>query len=160
MLSPENDIYRVKIIVHTQSRAIEIHDSALDQITFAGADAILHFSHVYIHASEVHPSIDSGTGWSQKALLRVANAGVEGSFSEESRAAYNGVHVLSDGALSVNGTVTENLIPVPLDVHGDVELKLECWGNIIRVQGNSATLELIGEPKYIEEFSPDSNNSR
>ena len=85
--------------------------------------------------------------------------GVEGSFSEESRAAYNGVHVLSDGALSINETVSRNLIPIPLDVHGDVELRLECWDDIIRVRGNSATLELIGEPKYTGQFSPKSDRS-
>jgi hypothetical protein len=46
------------------------------------------------------------------------------------------------------------LIPIPLDVQGEIELKLECWGDIVRVHGSSAKLELIGNPKYIEEYHP------
>ena len=107
-----------------QNRVIEIHDSELDEITFDGADAILHFPHVYIHASDGRPAVDAGTGWSQRAALRIGNARVEGSFSRESREAYDGVHVLSRGDLTVNGAASSNLIPIPLDVHGSVELSL------------------------------------
>jgi hypothetical protein len=141
-----------------QNREIEIHDSELDRITFEGVDAVLHFPYVYIHASEGRPGIDAGTGWGQEAVVRIGNARVEGSFSEESRAAYGGVHSLSDGALTVDGCVHDNAIPIPLDVHGHVELKLECWGDIVRVFGNSVRLELVGSPEYIEEFSGSGNN--
>lgn len=141
-----------------QNRAIEIHDSELDQITFEGADAVLNFPHVYIHSSDGIPAVDSGTGWTQKAMIRVSNARVEGSFSEESRAAYNGVHVLGDGALTISGTVSDNLIPIPLDVTGEIEIRLECWGDVVRVSGTSARLELIGDAEYVENFSPASDN--
>jgi hypothetical protein len=140
-----------------QNRVIEIHDSELDKITFEGADALLHFPHVYIHASEGRPAIDRGTGWSQRAMLRISNARVEGSFSEESRAAYDGVHSLSHGDLTVDGRAF-NLIPIPLDVHGNVTLTLECWGDVVRVSGNSARLELIGDSEYIEEFLGSASN--
>ena len=72
--------------------------------------------------------LDAGRGWSQKALLRVGDAHVEGAFSEESRIAYDGVYCLSHGALRVGADhLSGNLIPIPLDVDGDVELMLECW---------------------------------
>ena len=87
-------------------------------------------------------------------MLRIGNARVEGSFSEESRAAYGGVHWLSDGALTINGIVSDNLIPIPLDVDGDVELNLQCWANVIRICGSSARLELLGDAEYIEKFEP------
>ncbi|HKR31922.1 MAG TPA: hypothetical protein VJT08_15685 [Terriglobales bacterium] len=138
-----------------QNRAIEIHDSEFDRITFEGADALLHFPHVYIHASEGRPAIDCGTGWSQRAELRIGSARVEGSFSAESRE--DGVNVLSNGHLIVNETVSNNLIPIPLDVHGNVELSLQCWSDVVHVVGNSAKLELLGEPTYIEE-SPGRDN--
>lgn len=141
-----------------QNREIEIHDSELDRITFEGSDALLHFPSVYIHASEGRPGVDAGTGWGQKAVLRIGNARVEGSFSDESRAAYGGVHSLSDGALIVDGCVHDNGIPIPLDVHGDVELTLEYWGDVVRVSGNSARLDLVGSPEYIEEFPGSGNN--
>jgi hypothetical protein len=141
-----------------QNRAIEIHDSELDQITSEGTDAVLHFPHVYIHSSEGIPAVDRGTGWGQKATIRIGNAKVEGAFLAESREANGGVHVLSDGALIVDGVVSDNLIPIPLCASGTVELRLECWGEIVRVVGDSAKLELLGDARYIEEF-PGSDSS-
>jgi hypothetical protein len=137
-----------------QNREIEIHDSELEQITLEGTTAVLRFPHVYIHASAGRPGIDAGTGWGQRALLRIGNAGIEGSFSDENREGNRGVWWLSDGALTVNGSVSDNLIPIPLDVHGEVELKLECRGEVVRIHGNSAKLELIGDARYIENFEP------
>jgi hypothetical protein len=138
-----------------QNRAIEIHDSALDQITLEAGQAVLRFLKVYIHSSEGRPAIDAGTGWTQEAIIRIGNAQVEGKFSQESREAYGGyAHYLSDGSLRINSTVSDNLIPVPLDVQGDIELTLNCWGDIVRVHGNSARLELIGTAEYVEEFHP------
>jgi len=138
-----------------QNQVIEIHDSALDRITLEGGMAVLYFPAVYIHSSEGRPAIDAGTGWSQEAVIRIGSARIDGNFSQESREAYGGYgHYLSDGSLAVNGTISDNLIPIPLDVQGEIELKLECWGNIVRVRGSSAKLELIGNPKYIEEYHP------
>ena len=138
-----------------ENRAIETHDSAVDQITLEASVAVLHFPEVYIHSSEGRPAIDAGTGWTQEAVIRVANAHIEGKFSQESRDAHGGdAHYLSGGSLSINGSVSDNLIPVPLDVQGDIELTLECWGDLIRVHGNSVSVELIGTAKYVEEFHP------
>ena len=138
-----------------QNRAIEIHDSALDQIALEGGEAVLHFPEVYIHASEGRPAIDAGTGWAQEAVIRIGNVHIEGEFSQESRGAYGGhAHYLSDGSLGINGFVSDNLIPIPLDVQGDIELKLECWGDVVRVHGTSAKLELIGTAVYVERFQP------
>jgi hypothetical protein len=41
-----------------------------------------------------------------------------------------------------------------LDVEGDIELKMECWGDVVRVRGSSARLELVGAAEYVEEFHP------
>jgi len=88
-------------------------------------------------------------------MIRIGNACVEGKFSQESREAYGGhAHYLSDGSLRIDGSVSDNLIPIPLDVHGDIELTLECWGDVVRVHGNSARLELIGTAEYVEGFHP------
>ncbi len=138
-----------------QNRAIEIHDSVLDRITFEERTAVLHFPSVCIHSSEGLPGIDAGSGWTQEAVLRIGDAHVEGKFSEESRDANEGNgHWLSDGNLRIDGTVTDNLIPIPLDVQCEVELSLECWGQVVRITGNSIRLDLLGSAKYIEEFDP------
>ena len=68
-----------------ENRAIEIHDSAVDQITLEASVAVLHFPEVYIHSSEGRPTIDAGTGWTQEAVIRIANSHIEGKFSQESR---------------------------------------------------------------------------
>lgn len=138
-----------------ENRAIEIHDSALDQISLENGVAILHFPEVYIHSSSGRPAIDAGSGWTQEAVIRIGNARVEGKFSRESRDAYGGyAHYLSDGSLRINGSVSDNLIPIPLDVQGDIELTMECWGDVVSVCGDSASLELMGTATYVEEFRP------
>lgn len=60
-----------------ENRAIEIHDSAVDQITLEASAAVLHFPKVYIHSSAGRPAIDAGTGWTQEAVIRVANAHID-----------------------------------------------------------------------------------
>lgn len=138
-----------------QNRAIEIHDSALDEITLEAGMAVLHFPKVYIHSSDGRPAIDAGSGWTQEAAIRIGSAHVEGKFSQESREAYGGyAHYLSGGSLRINGSVFHNLIPIPLDEQGEIELSLECWGEVVHVRGNSARLELMGKGEYAEEFHP------
>jgi hypothetical protein len=138
-----------------ENRAIEIHDSALDQISLEDGVAVLHFPEVYIHSSTGRPGIDAGSGWTQEAVIRIANAQIKGKFSQESREAYGGyAHYLLAGSLRINGSVSDNLIPIPLDVQGDIELTLECWGDVVCVHGNSARLDLIGTAQYVEEFRP------
>jgi hypothetical protein len=88
-------------------------------------------------------------------VIRIGNAHVEGKFSQESRDAYGAyAHYFSDGSLRINGSVSDNLIPIPLDVRGDIELTLECWGDVVRIRGKSATLDLIGTAEYVEDFHP------
>jgi hypothetical protein len=141
--------------VSVENRAIEIHDSALDQITLQDRTAVLRFKEVYIHSSEGRPGSDAGTGWTQEAVLRIGNASLEGAFSKESREAYGGyAHYLSGGSFRIDSAVSKNLIPIPLNVEGDVELTIECWGNVVIVRGSTAILELIGSAKYVEEFRP------
>ena len=125
-----------------QNRAIEIHDSALDRITLEGDVAVLHFPQVYIHSSEGRPAIDAGSGWTQEAVIRIGNGHIDGKFSQESRD--GGSHHLSDGSLRISGSVFDNLIPIPLDVQGEIELTLECWGDAIHVHGNQQDWGLSG----------------
>ena len=138
-----------------QNQAIEIHDSAFDRITLEGPMATLHFPEVYIHSSEGLPGVDDGTGWAQEAMIFIGNAQIEGKFSKESREAYGGyAHYLYDSSIKINGFVSDNLIPIPLDVEGDIELTMECWGDVVRLRGTSAKLQLIGTAQYVEEFHP------
>jgi hypothetical protein len=130
-----------------KNRAIEIHDSVLDALSLDNGDAVLHFSHLYIHESEGVPGIDDGTGWSQEGKLTIRGAVVQGTFSEWP------AH-LHLGCITVEGNVFENEIPIPLDFEGKTELRLQSWSEIISIAGTGAKLELIGKAEYVEEFKP------
>jgi hypothetical protein len=132
------------------NRAIEIHDSVLAGVSFSQGEAQLHFSSVYIHQSEGVPGRDAGSGWVQEAILRIRDARVEGAFSKFPVD-------LSDGQIQMENKFLDNEIPVPLRHRGAFELRLQAMPQehgVISFTGSGADLELLGEPKYVEEFRP------
>jgi hypothetical protein len=131
-----------------KNRCIEIHDSKLDAISIQGGDAVLHFPKVYIHESAGTPGVDAGSGWVQEAVLRISGAAVKRSFSKFPAD-------LLDGYIKISDSLLENVIPIPLNHNGIVELRLETWNDeVVLIGGGSVQLELIGEPRYVEEFHP------
>src|SRR5580704_11711537 len=132
------------------NRVIEIHDSVLAAVSFSHGEAKLHFSSVYIHQSEGVPLRDAGSGWVQEAVLRIFNARAEGAFSEFPVD-------LTDGQTQMGKNIQDNVIPVPLRHKGAFELRLQAkWHGqeTVSFAGSGAELELLGEPKYVEEFRP------
>jgi hypothetical protein len=130
------------------NRAIELHDSTLDAISVLDGVAMLHFPCVYIHDSIGVPGVDSGSGWVQEAMLRIRDAVVVRSFSTFP------VELL-DGLLKLDEAILQNEIPIPLRHEGTVEFRLESSsGETLLITGRDADLELLGEPKYVEEFHP------
>lgn len=88
-------------------------------------------------------------------MLRVANAQVEGAFSEEIRKACGyDVHYLHGGSLRIGDVVSDNLIPIPLTITADIELVLESCGETVRIRGTNCSLELLGEAEYVEDSQP------
>jgi hypothetical protein len=131
-----------------KNRSIEIHDSTLDAISFRAGEAVLHFPAVYIHESAGTPGVDAGSGWVQEALLRMSDAALKRSFSKFPAD-------LLDGHIILGESVLQNAIPIPLNHKGIVELRLESWNDeVVLITAGSAELELVGEPKYVEEFRP------
>ena len=60
-----------------------------------------------------------------------------------------------DGEIVVAGERHANLIPVPLEVAKPTELRLICDSiHTVTITSRGVRLELIGEPKYVEEFRP------
>ncbi|MGD0791362.1 MAG: hypothetical protein ABR920_06290 [Terriglobales bacterium] len=116
--------------------------------------ALIHFPSVYIHQSEGRLFEDAGTGWTQEAVLRITDAQVDGAFSAALQVWGGDIVYLSDGSLRMGDVISDNLIPIPLRITTDIQLKLESCGETVEVRGTSAHLELIGEPKYVEEFPP------
>jgi hypothetical protein len=128
------------------SRKIEIHDSELTSFKVSDDHIILELSPAYIHMSDGRPGIDVGTGWIQNAVIRVRGEGILGSISELPCDLWNGY-------LKVDGELYDNLIPIPLDSAGNIELQFtSISGESLQVRGDHITLELLGEPRYIEDF--------
>jgi hypothetical protein len=129
-----------------QNHSIEIHDSTVETISLIDGLAIIEFSKVYIHKSTGAPGLDAGTIWVQKAALRIGQADVQHSFAEFPA-------VLLDGYLKLDGRILKNMIPIPLDYKQAVELRLESWNEaFVLIAGTTATVKLIGDPRYVEEF--------
>jgi hypothetical protein len=132
------------------NRAIEIHDSVLEKVILIDDRAVLHFSSAYIHQSEGTPAVDAGSGWVQRAILRIDKAVISGRFAELPT-------TLTDGQIQMGENRDQNMIPIPLSFKGKFELKLvPMWraGEVVSFSGTGAELELIGEPEYVEEFRP------
>ena len=62
---------------------------------------------------------------------------------------------LSTGSAVLGANSLDNMIPVPLRCEGTFKLRLQADNSeVITLSGIGARLELLGEPKYLEEFRP------
>jgi hypothetical protein len=132
-------------------RMIELHDSVIASIDFEAGTTIITFSHAYIHHSDGVPGIDPGSGWSQRAELRI-NQASKGDVPKDRP------YRISDGLLKLDDVEYPNEIPIPLRYSGSVGLTLsgtdeEGSHSEISVTGSEIELKLIGEAKYIEDFA-------
>ena len=60
---------------------------------------------------------------------------------------------LLDGYIMLGDTVLDNQIPIPQSHKGNVELLLASRNDeVVLITGRSTEVELIGQPKYVEEF--------
>jgi hypothetical protein len=124
---------------------IEIHDSRVAGINRQDSTVIVHFLPAYLHKSEGRPAFDRGTGWVQEARLIFTEGSVSGDFPKWP------CDIMA-GEIIVNGERHTNLIPVPLGMENFTKLILNCDSiHTVTVTGNGVRLELIGNPKYVEE---------
>jgi hypothetical protein len=125
---------------------IEIHDSTVAEISERDGTVIVHFVPAYLHKSEGRPAFDSGTGWVQEVRLIFSGASVSGDFLDWPCD-------IMDGEIILGGERHRNLIPVPLEVSTPTELRLICDSvHTVTVSGRGVRLELVGEPRYVEDF--------
>lgn len=127
--------------------SIEIHDSVLTSVEAQGKHVKISIE-AYIHKSTGTPGIDPGTGWVQNVVLKIQEGIIEEHIETLPCDLY-------DGTLQIEGNVMNNMIPLPLDRQGSLTLTLVAQSNErIIVRGTRISISMLGEPKYIEEFSP------
>lgn len=126
------------------SSALELQDSRIDHVDISGADAVVHFSHAYIHKSRGTPGRDPGTGWSQEALLIIAGVVTAAPLPSLPNA-------ISDGFLEV-GAIKHTLLPLPFKRKVDVKLSLVFTdGAHLDITGQGAVVELLGKAIFLED---------
>jgi len=124
---------------------LELHDSRVSHIEWVSGDAVIHFSHAYIHKSKGSPGKDPGTGWSQEAQLVM-----QGASSEVSLPALP--NTISEGYLEVGG-IKHELIPLPFKRRVRAKLNLIFVdGSHMEIVGDKPFVELFGMPIYLEDF--------
>lgn len=133
------------------NQIIELHDSEVAAIWFDNDEAIIIFSSAYLHRSTGEPGVDAGSGWIQRAELVIGDA-------DETDLTELAFITVYGGSLEIDGIVHKNGIPIPLDSRGRIKLKLEVCDadynfSSIEIAGKWAKLSLLGEARYVEEFS-------
>jgi hypothetical protein len=126
--------------------AIEIYDSTLTSLVQEGQRVIVDLQPAYIHRSTGMPGVDPGGGWAQDVILVVEKGTIEGDVTELPCD-------LWEGSLQVGNETIANIIPLPLDYRGVVELTLVTQTeNRVIIRGSAISATPIGESKFIEEF--------
>jgi hypothetical protein len=124
---------------------LELHDSRVSHVEWVGGDAVIHFSHAYIHKSKGSPGKDSGTGWSQEAQLIMQGASSEAPLPPLP-------NTISEGYLEVGG-IKHALIPLPFKRRVGAQLCLVFVdGTQVRIVGDKPFVELFGAPIYLEDI--------
>ena len=119
--------------------SIELHDSLLAGAETRGETLVLMFRPAYIH--------QAGKGWRQDADLSITNPV---GWSAEAQLPCR----VSDGTLKTAHGPYHNLLTLPLDDPGPVNLRLEFIdGTVPQVQGDRVRVSLHGEPTFIESVS-------
>ncbi len=129
------------------NEVIELHDSELAAVTVTGGTAVILFRPAYIHRSLGRPAIDAGTGWTQDATITITEASLSASVMSPA--------TVLEGEVRVGDVIHDNIIPTKVRFQGAITMKLFLSpAQTLVARGNSITIEVQGEPSYVEEFHP------
>lgn len=129
-----------------ESWAVEFHDSTIASAVVEGTVWILEAS-VWLHSSAGRPGSDRGKSWTQHARFRL-----ESGSADRQPGAYP-LNV-TDGSVQADKDVYDNVVPLPFDRAGTITLRLSGNEGDLVISGRRLTIELVGEPEFIDEFEP------
>ena len=127
--------------------AIELHDSTIGSIDREGENLRIGLTPAYLHRSNGTAGVDPGTVWIQEVwmILRGVRLSAKTPLLPLK---------LADGSLSLGASVYNNCLPASLDHVGEVKLRLLFEDSSdLHIVAEEIHLILIGNPKYLEEFS-------
>ena len=119
--------------------SIELHDSRISEIERINNSAIIRFSNAYIHRD--------GKGYSQKLEISIDSASIETNSALLPEK-------ISDGKLKTKLGPYHNLLNLPLDTNGKVEMNIELIsGKNIQIKGEGIRVLFLSEPVFLENVS-------
>ena len=128
------------------NRAIELHDSLLAILEDEGSAVRVVFEPGYVHETQGSPGVDLGVGWLQTIEFLIDAGSIEGRLSALP-------FDVRDGKLTVNEHEYRNLVPLPLNFSGDVELRLLLGsGENVVIRGKAIRSGFEGLAEDPEEF--------
>ncbi len=112
----------------------------------AGDRVRIVFQPAYVHETPGTPGLDPGTGWLQTIELFVASGSMEGTLTA---LPFNVI----EGTLTIDDRKYSNLLPLPMNLTGKVELNL-LLGSMesVVIRGNGITTGWEGLPEDPEDF--------
>ncbi len=128
------------------ARWLELHDSDLLSVTATSSGTRV-FLNGYVHQWESGPAGWTGTGWTQRVVIRVDHA--------TTHAAGTATQI-SSGSIQSRSDTHENLIPLPARFPGPARLTLALAdGTALEVSGGNVSVETEGEPTFVENLPED-----
>jgi hypothetical protein len=130
------------------NEGIELHDSELSAVTFNDGSVVVSLSPAYVHRWSGIPGSEAGSGWLQCATLTFAGTQPVGLSAKLPVG-------VSDGSLRIGNVVHDNLIPANGSFEAPVEFSIVlATAETLTIRGQRVTIQLHGEPSYVEEFKP------
>ena len=130
-----------------EKQCMELHDSTFAKCYFK--DGVLHIrlNKAIIHSSDNRPAIDAGKVYTQDFEFMIHHC------IEKEISALTDVPI-QDGSISVNDLKFKNIIPLPFQKKGAVEIELLLAGSDekISVTGMSIAIIPTGEMTYLEDW--------
>jgi hypothetical protein len=128
------------------SAFIELHDSDVESVRIENRVEATILMHLIIHKSEGIAGRDPGTEWMQHAELKIKNISALSTPPDEKKWIIDGVLVLGEKTFP-------NLLPIELDHSGYFYLSLIFDdGASFSISGNGLSLNLIGDPSFLQEY--------
>ncbi len=125
---------------------LELHDSRVSHIELLNGDAMIYFSHAYIHKSNGTPGRDRGTGWSQEARLVLSEVRCDLAIPKVP-------NTIAEGTLEVGG-IKHEIIPLPFKRRVPATLWMVFInGEKFELAAQRSFVELLSAPIYLEELS-------
>ena len=127
---------------------VEFHDSDLNSIVVSADVVSLHLD-AYVHRWEQRNGEWAGTGWMQPVtiVVRTGTAPMTQFITPME---------INDGYVRVNETVYQNLVRLPFQDDGAVQVVLEIAdGAVLQFVGDHLTIAAIGDPQFVEDLPAD-----